>query len=195
MNFKEILAAQNLTEEQIVAIEAAMKENKVYTTGEENIDIRYNKLKEDKGVIDAEYAKAQELIKSLQDSAKGNEDFQAKITEYENQIKQLQDEAAKAKLDFAIKSGLMERSVNPDSIEFLLFKIEQENKELKFDENNKITGIDFDEVKTKYATHFKQEENGVGNKLDPNNLPKGGEPSNEPQSLADALKQKYSNND
>lgn len=192
MQFNEILAAQNLTEEQINAITAAMKENKIYLTEEENLSLRYNKLKEDKGAVDAEYAKAQELIKTLQDSAKDNENFQSKISDYEKQIAQLQEDAAKAKMDYAIKVGLLERNVNSDSIDYLLFKINQDNKELKFDENDKLQGIDFDELKTKYANHFKAEDSNVGKKLDPNNLPQGGEPSNEPKSLADALKQKYS---
>ena len=192
MQFNEILAAQSLSEEQITAIEAAMKENKIYLADEENLSIRYNKLKEDKQAQDSEYAKAQELIKQLQDSAKGNEEIQNKIKEYEAQIEQLQADAAKAKLDYAIKTSLLERNVNSDSMDYLLFKINQENKELKFDENDKLQGIDFDELKTKYASHFKAEDSNAGKRLDPNSLPKGGEPNNEPKSLADALKQKYS---
>lgn len=195
MQFNEILAAQNLTEEQINAITAAMKENKIYTSAEENIDIRYNKLKEEKQAQDNEFQKAQELIKQLQDSAKGNEEIQNKIKEYEAQIEQLKTDAAKAKLDYAIKAGLLERNINPDSMDFLLFKINQDNKELKFGEDDKLEGIDFDEIKTKYASHFKAEDSNAGKKLDPNSLPQGGEPNNEPKSLADALKQKYSNND
>ena len=195
MQFNEILAGQNLTEEQINAITAAMKENKIYTSAEENIDIRYNKLKEDKQAQDNELQKAQELIKQLQDSAKGNEEIQNKIKEYEAQIEQLQADAAKAKLDYAIKAGLLERNINPDSMDFLLFKINQDNKELKFGEDGKLEGIDFDELKTKYASHFKAEDSNAGKKLEPNSLPQGGEPNNEPKSLADALKQKYSNND
>ena len=195
MQFNEILAAQSLSEEQITAIETAMKENKIYLADEENLSIRYNKLKEDKQAQDSEYAKAQELIKQLQDSAKGNEEIQNKIKEYEAQIEQLQADAAKAKLDYAIKTSLLERNVNSDSMDYLLFKINQENKELKFDENDKLQGIDFDELKTKYASHFKAEDSNAGKRLDPNSLPQGGEPSNEPKSLADALKQKYSNND
>ena len=193
MQFNEILAAQSLSEEQITAIETAMKENKIYLADEENLSIRYNKLKEDKQAQDSEYAKAQELIKQLQDSAKGNEEIQNKIKEYEAQIEQLQADAAKAKLDYAIKTSLLERNVNSDSMDYLLFKINQENKELKFDENDKLQGIDFDELKTKYASHFKAEDSNAGKRLDPNSLPKGGEPNNEPKSLADALKQKYSN--
>ena len=192
MQFNEILAAQSLSEEQITAIETAMKENKIYLADEENLSIRYNKLKEDKQAQDSEYAKAQELIKQLQDSAKGNEEIQNKIKEYEAQIEQLQADAAKAKLDYAIKTSLLERNVNSDSMDYLLFKINQENKELKFDENDKLQGIDFDELKTKYASHFKAEDSNAGKRLDPNSLPQGGEPNNEPKSLADALKQKYS---
>ena len=195
MDLKEILASQSLSEEQITAIETAMKENKIYTSAEENIDIRYNKLKEEKQAQDNEFQKAQELIKQLQDSAKGNEEIQNKIKEYEAQIEQLQADAAKAKLDYAIKASLLEKNVNPDSIDYLLFKINQDNKELKLDENNKLQGIDFDELKTKYVSHFKAEDSNAGKRLDPNSLPQGGEPNNEPKSLADALKQKYSNND
>ena len=193
MDLKEILASQSLSEEQITAIETAMKENKIYTSAEENIDIRYNKLKEEKQAQDNEFQKAQELIKQLQDSAKGNEEIQNKIKEYEAQIEQLKTDAAKAKLDYAIKAGLLERNVNPDSIDYLLFKINQDNKELKLDENDKLQGIDFDELKTKYVSHFKVEDSNAGKRLDPNSLPQGGEPNNEPKSLADALKQKYSN--
>ena len=193
MDLKEILASQSLSEEQITAIETAMKENKIYTSAEENIDIRYNKLKEEKQAQDNEFQKAQELIKQLQDSAKGNEEIQNKIKEYEAQIEQLKTDAAKAKLDYAIKTGLLERNVNPDSIDYLLFKINQDNKELKLDENDKLQGIDFDELKTKYVSHFKAEDSNASKRLDPNSLPQGGEPNNEPKSLADALKQKYSN--
>ena len=195
MTLAEILAAQNLNEEQIAAIEAAMKENKIYLADEENLSIRYNKLKEEKQAQDNELQKAQELIKQLQDSAKGNEEIQNKIKEYEAQIEQLKTDAAKAKLDYAIKTGLLERNINPDSMDFLLFKINQDNKELKLGEDDKLEGIDFDEIKTKYASHFKAEDSNASKRLDPNSLPQGGEPNNEPKSLADALKQKYSNND
>ena len=193
MTLQEILAAQNLNEEQIAAIEAAMKENKIFTSGEENIDIRYSKLKGEHETKIKELEGAQDLIKQLQDSAKDNENVQTKIKEYEAQIQQLQADAAKAKLDYAIKANLLEKNVNPDSIDYLLFKINQENKELKFDENDKLQGIDFDELKTKYVSHFKAEDSNAGKRLDPNSLPQGGEPNNEPKSLADALKQKYSN--
>lgn len=191
MDLKEILAAQSLSEEQIAAIETAMKENKIYLSNEENIDIRYSKLRGEHDTKMKELEGANVLIKQLQEASANNEDVQAKIKDYETQIQQLQEAAAKAKLDYAVKAGLLERNINPDSMDFLLFKINQENKELKINDEEKLEGIDFDEIKTKYAAHFKAEDSNAGKKIDPNSLPQGDKQKNEPSSLADALKMKY----
>lgn len=194
MTLKEILTAQNISEQQIEAIEAAMKENKIFTSGEENIDIRYSKLKGEHDTKIKELEGANELIKQLQESAKDNEAVQTKITEYEAQIQKLQEDAAKAKLDYAIKASLLEKGVLSDSMDFLLFKIGQDNKDIKLNEEDKLEGIDFDEIKTKYSAHFKSDSPEGGTKYEQNPLPKGGEPDSAPQSLADALKMKYENN-
>lgn len=45
MTLQELLKAQNLTDEQVKGILDAMKENKIYTASEENLDVRYGKLK------------------------------------------------------------------------------------------------------------------------------------------------------
>lgn len=50
MDFKELLKAQGVSDDQIKAITKSMKENKIYTTSEENIDTRYAKLKEKKRI-------------------------------------------------------------------------------------------------------------------------------------------------
>ena len=47
MTLEELLRANGVSDETVTAILNGMKENKIYTTGEENIDIRYNKLKGD----------------------------------------------------------------------------------------------------------------------------------------------------
>ena len=44
MTLNEILKANGVNDEAISAIAAAMKENKIYTASEENLDIRYGKL-------------------------------------------------------------------------------------------------------------------------------------------------------
>ena len=45
MTLQELLKAQNLTDEQVKGILDAMKQNKIYTASEENLDVRYGKLK------------------------------------------------------------------------------------------------------------------------------------------------------
>ena len=52
MEFKELLKAQSLTDEQINNITAKMKEEKIYTTSLENADERYTKLKGQKADLD-----------------------------------------------------------------------------------------------------------------------------------------------
>lgn len=46
MTLEELLKAQGLSDEQIKAITASMKENKIYTASEENLDIRYRKTED-----------------------------------------------------------------------------------------------------------------------------------------------------
>ena len=45
MTINEILKAKGISDETVADILAAMKENKIFTAGEENLDIRYGKLK------------------------------------------------------------------------------------------------------------------------------------------------------
>ena len=47
MTLEELLKAKELTDDQIKAILDGMKENKIFTASEENLDIRYGKLKTD----------------------------------------------------------------------------------------------------------------------------------------------------
>ena len=48
MNFEELLQSIQLTEEQISAITSGMQENGIFLSAEENIDLRYSKLKKEK---------------------------------------------------------------------------------------------------------------------------------------------------
>ena len=50
MNLTEILKANGVDDEVIGKITADMKTNKVYTASEENLDIRYGKLKNDHAI-------------------------------------------------------------------------------------------------------------------------------------------------
>lgn len=86
MTLQELLKAQNLTDEQVKGILDAMKQNKIYTASEENLDVRYGKLKTDHDAMVAKDAESQKLIAELQKATKGQEDVQTKITEYEATI-------------------------------------------------------------------------------------------------------------
>lgn len=153
MNLNEILKSNNITDEVITAILAAMKENKIFTASEENLDVRYGKLKTDHEGKVKELTEANNLIAELKKSNKGNEDLQTKISGYENQVGELQKELEKTKLDAAIKVALLsEKAVDVD---YLTFKL-KEKGELVLDENEKIK--DWDDkiaaLKTQFPTQF-----------------------------------------
>ena len=82
MTLEELLKGQNLTDEQVTAIIDGMKENKIFTASEENLDIRYGKLKTDHDALAVKDAESQKLIEELQKATKGQDAVQAKITEY-----------------------------------------------------------------------------------------------------------------
>lgn len=107
MTLEELLKAQNLTDEQVTAIIGGMKENKIFTASEENLDIRYGKLKTNHDALVAKDAESQKLIEELQKATKGQDAVQAKITEYEATITRQQEELQQAKTEAALKVGLL----------------------------------------------------------------------------------------
>ena len=71
---KDLLVNQGLNEEQVTNILKAMNEAKIYTTSLENVDVRYNKLQEQKKQLE-EASKGYE--KQLKDLQKNNADVDA----------------------------------------------------------------------------------------------------------------------
>ena len=169
MKLQEILKAQGLTDEQITAIATAMKENKVFTAGEENLDIRYGKLKTDFDSLTAQHGEATKLIEEMKKANKGNEELQGKITGYEQQIQNLQKELADAKVESAIKVGLLEAKAT--DIDYMTFKL-KEKGEIELDENDKIKG--WDDKIAGLKTQFPNQFEGSGQKkFDENKLQNG----------------------
>ena len=190
MNLTEILKSKGVTDDVIKAVLEDMKTNKIYTAGEENLDVRYSKLKADHEGLSKQYAEANTLIEELKKSSKGNEDLQGKITGYETQVAQLQAELDKAKLDNAIQLALRDaKAVDPD---YLAYKLREKYKpeELTLDENGKVKGMDdkLAGLKTQFPAQFEAsgQKKILENKLDV------GEPGEvEPKNLEDALKLAY----
>ncbi len=96
MKLTEILKAQGLNEEQITEVQNSMKENKIYTTSLENVDVRYEKLQEQKKQLE-EASKTYE--KQLKELSKNNSDNE----ELKKQLEQLQLSNKKTKEDYENK--------------------------------------------------------------------------------------------
>ena len=186
MTIQEILKENGLTEEQIKAISEKMKENKIFTSSEENLDIRYGKLKTDHDSLSKQYTEAQTLIEELKKSSKGNEGLQTKVAEYEAKVTELQKELADEKLASAIKVGLLsEKAID---IDYLTFKL-KEAGELELDDKEQIKGWSekLDDLKKKFPNQF---ESSTQKKIEPNKLNVGKEDTT--LTKADVLKKSYS---
>ena len=166
MNISEILKAKGIEDATIQGILDDMKSNKIFTAGEENLDVRYGKLKTDHEGKLAELTEAQNLIAELKKSNKGNESLQSKITDYEAQVAQLQAELEQTKLESAIKVELLASKAL--DVDYLSFKL-KEKGELALDETGKIKGWDdkLAALKTQFPTQFESasRKNILENKL------------------------------
>ena len=172
MNISEILKAKGIADDVIQGVLADMKANKIFTASEENMDIRYNKLKTDHDGVNKQLADAQALIENLQKSTKGQEDAQKQIADYKAQNEKLLAELEQTKIEAEIKVGLLaEKALDVD---YLAFKL-KEKGELALDENGKIKGWDdkMAALKTQLPNQF---ESAATKKIIENRLPedKGG---------------------
>jgi hypothetical protein len=195
MTLEELLKAQGLSDEQIKAIAASMKENKIYTASEENLDIRYGKLKTDYDTLNTQHGESTKLIEQLKKDAKNDEALQGKITAYETQVANLQKELDETRLESAIKVALM--NAKTDDVGYMAFKL-KEGGALELDEDGNIKGIDekISNLKTQFPTHFDSENNPGPREIDPKPLPEGDHNNDvQPKNLADALRMQYEDNE
>lgn len=119
---------------------------------------------------ETELTTANGLIAELKKGTKGNEELQGKITGYETQVAQLQEELEKTKLENAIQLALRDaKAVDPD---YLAFKLREKYSadELKLDENGKVKGMDdkLAGLKTQFPAQF---EGSGSKKVIENKLP------------------------
>lgn len=132
------------------------------------------------------------LIAELKKGTKDNEGLQAKITEYNTQVEQLQKQLADTKLKSAIKVALLAEKAT--DIDYLTYKLENklkdENRSLELDENDNIKGWKdvLVGLKSQFPTQFGS---SADKKIEENKLPGSDDRTTEPTSLADAIKQQY----
>ena len=191
MTLAELLKAKGIEEKTIAEIQEEMKSNKIFTSSEENLDIRYGKLKTQHEGKLAELSEAQNLIAELKKNNTGNEGLQQKITDYEAQIQQLQAKLKDTQIEAEVNVALLSAGVKPDDIDYVMFKMKAKG-ELELDENGKVKGLD-DKIaglKTQFPGQF---ESAGGKTYEEHRLPddRRHDDNNEPKSLAEALMFQY----
>jgi len=175
MTINEILKARGLDDTAITGILDDLKANKLFFSSEENMDIRYGKLKTQHDGLNQQLTEANALIETLKKSTKGQEDAQQKITAYEQQVQQLQQELEKTKILSEAKFQL--KDAGALDVDYLLFKL-QEKGELALGDDGKIK--DWDDklagLKTQMPTQFEtrgKQKNIIENKLPEDTTPGG----------------------
>ena len=153
MTLEELLKAKGLTDDQIKAILDGMKENKIFTASEENLDIRYGKLKTDYDNLTTQNGEATKLIEQLKKGTENSDELQGKITAYETQVETLTKQLNEERLESALKVALM--GTKTDDVAYMAFKL-KEGGDLELDDNGNIKGIDekIAGLKTQFPTHF-----------------------------------------
>ena len=149
---------------------------------------------------ETELATANGLIEQLKKGTKGNEELQGKISAYEKENADLQEQLKETERKYAFDLLLMDSGVtDKDEREFLTYKYEsklkEEGKALELDENKHIKGAEgiVESLKTMRPKAF---ESGTdGRKVfDEDNLPGGnGGDKPAPKNLAEALRAEFEN--
>lgn len=180
MTLNDILKARGIDEKVISEIVADMKANKIFTAAEENLDIRYGKLKTDHEGVNKQLTEANALIEEMKKATKGQEDIQKLIQELE-----------RTKLEAEIKVNLLSEGCL--DVDYAAFKL-REKGDLTLDENGKIKGWEekLAGLKTQIPAQF---ESAKSKQVIENRLPEntGDRGEREPKTLADAIKMQYEN--
>ena len=162
MNLMEILKTNGVEDDVITKITADMKTNKVYTAGEENLDIRYGKLKN-------EHTQAQQSITDLQQKVAEFEQLKSQnanlIEEVNKKLAELQSENERIKTDNALERALIEAKAQ--DVDYMKFKLKEKYPDgFKLDENGKIESINtvLDDLKVQFPNQFAKVEKKIEEK-------------------------------
>ena len=131
-----------------------------------------DKLTSDLEAKTKEHSEALKLIEQLKGENAGNEKLQNSIKDYETKLATLTAENEQLKIDKAVEVALLENKAKASDIDYLMFKLKADHKDLSLDENGKVKGIDdiVSGLKTSYANNFES----VSKKTyEPNKLPQG----------------------
>jgi seryl-tRNA synthetase len=173
MTIAEILKAKGISDELVQAVLDDMKANKIFTASEENLDVRYGKLKTQHDSVNQQLTEANALIADMKKSTKGQEELQSKVTAYETQIATLQAQLEETQIEADVHVALLSEGVKPDDIDYVMFKLKAKGK-LERGEDGKVKELDdkIAAMKTQLPAQFTGEKKNIlENKLpdDPDN--------------------------
>lgn len=191
MTISDILKAQGVSDEIINAVLEEMKTNKIFTASEENLDVRYSKLKGQHTAATEELTKAQARIAEFEKAAQGGEETQKQLSDAQAQVQQLQKELNDAKVEAAMDRKLMASGAKADDVDYLKFQW-RKNGDVALDEKGEIKNGDdaITSLKTQRPASFETEKKRTYLE---NPLPEkdGGDRETNPESLEDALKEHF----
>ena len=162
MNLLEILKANGIDDEVAGKITADMKANKVYTASEDNLDVRYSKLKNDYTASTQQITDLQSQIAQFEQAKSQNATL---IEEANKKLAELQEENARIKTDYALDRALMEAKVQ--DVDYMKFKLKEKHPEgFKLDENGKVESINtvLDDLKVQFPNQFSKTEKKIEEK-------------------------------
>lgn len=162
MNLKEIMLANGIDNAVIEKIASEMKANKIYTASEENLDIRYGKLKNEHTALTQQTSDLQAQIAQF-------EQLKTQLTtqaeEANRKIAEMQSENDKIKTDYALERALMEAKVQ--DVDYLKYKLKEKHPDgFKLDANGKIESINtvIDDLKVQFPNQFVKTEKKIEEK-------------------------------
>ena len=162
MNLKEIMLANGIDNAVIEKIASEMKANKIYTASEENLDIRYGKLKNEHTALTQQTSDLQAQIAQF-------EQLKVQLTtqaeEANRKIAEMQSENDKIKTDYALERALMEAKVQ--DVDYLKYKLKEKHPDgFKLDANGKIESINtvIDDLKVQFPNQFVKTEKKIEEK-------------------------------
>lgn len=162
MNLKEIMLANGIDNAVIDKIASEMKANKIYTASEENLDIRYGKLKNEHTALTQQATDLQSQIAQFEQL---KSQLTSQAEEANKKIAEMQSENAKIKADYALERALMEAKVQ--DVDYMKFKIKEKHPDgFKLDENGKIESINtvIDDLKVQFPNQFAKTEKKIEEK-------------------------------
>ena len=160
MTLQEILKAKGMSDEDIEATIGEMKQNKIFTTVHENMDVRYPKLKADHDNLTAQYGESTKLIEQFKTGAKDNEALQGKITSYESTIENLTKQLNEQKIDSAMDRKLIAAGAKFEDLDYLKFQWRKKG-DITLGEDDEIKGGEdaIAGLKTQHPVQFATDEN------------------------------------